>query len=107
MLCLVQFMNGIPQGHAVGRNLRELAKAKQCEVSDLVACILDRDRHKELIAKTREAGARQCASRRGAAALVRGSDPPSRVLASSPTLNGCSRHSVRTRWRAPAGSRRR
>src|SRR6202043_1745753 len=43
---------------AVGRNLRELAKAKQCEVSDLVACILDRDRHKELIAKVREAGAR-------------------------------------------------
>jgi fructose-1,6-bisphosphatase II / sedoheptulose-1,7-bisphosphatase len=27
-------------------------------VSDLVACILDRDRHKELIAKVREAGAR-------------------------------------------------
>jgi fructose-1,6-bisphosphatase II / sedoheptulose-1,7-bisphosphatase len=39
-------------------NLRDLAKAKKCRVSDLVACILDRDRHKELIAKTREAGAR-------------------------------------------------
>jgi fructose-1,6-bisphosphatase II / sedoheptulose-1,7-bisphosphatase len=54
---------GLPDGvvdldAAVGRNLRELAKAKQCEVSDLVACILDRDRHKELIAKVREAGAR-------------------------------------------------
>jgi fructose-1,6-bisphosphatase II / sedoheptulose-1,7-bisphosphatase len=43
---------------SVGRNLRNLALAKRCDVSDLVACILDRDRHKELIAKTREAGAR-------------------------------------------------
>ena len=42
----------------VKENLRSLAQAKRCEVSDLVACILDRDRHKELIAKTREAGAR-------------------------------------------------
>lgn len=42
----------------VGENLRNLARAKKCEVSDLVACILDRDRHKELIAKAREAGAR-------------------------------------------------
>ena len=54
---------GLPDGvvdldAAVGKNLRELALAKQCEVSDLVACILDRDRHKELIAKVREAGAR-------------------------------------------------
>ena len=43
---------------SVGENLRNLAQAKKCEVSDLVACILDRDRHKELIAKAREAGAR-------------------------------------------------
>jgi fructose-1,6-bisphosphatase II / sedoheptulose-1,7-bisphosphatase len=42
----------------VAKNLQNLARAKKCEVSDLVACILDRDRHKELIAKTREAGAR-------------------------------------------------
>jgi fructose-1,6-bisphosphatase II / sedoheptulose-1,7-bisphosphatase len=41
-----------------GENLRNLARAKRCDVSDLVVCILDRDRHKELIAKTREAGAR-------------------------------------------------
>jgi len=39
-------------------NLRELAKAKGTEVTELVACILDRPRHAELIAKTREAGAR-------------------------------------------------
>src|SRR3984957_2726548 len=54
---------GLPDGVVdldapVGKNLRELAKAKNCEVADLVACILDRDRHKELIAKVREAGAR-------------------------------------------------
>jgi len=42
----------------VAENLRNLARAKKCEVADLVACILDRDRHKELIAHTREAGAR-------------------------------------------------
>ena len=39
-------------------NLKNLAKAKQMEISDLVACILDRPRHAELIAKVRESGAR-------------------------------------------------
>jgi len=39
-------------------NLRALAKAKGLDIGDLVACILDRPRHEELIAKTREAGAR-------------------------------------------------
>ncbi len=39
-------------------NLKNLAKAKNAEVSDLVVCILDRTRHAELIAKVREAGAR-------------------------------------------------
>ena len=39
-------------------NLRNLAKARKCEIADLVACILDRPRHEELIAKVREAGAR-------------------------------------------------
>ena len=40
------------------QNLRELAKAKKVEVSDIVACILDRPRHAELIARVRSAGAR-------------------------------------------------
>ena len=39
-------------------NLKSLAAAKKVEVGDLVACILDRPRHDELIAKSREAGAR-------------------------------------------------
>ena len=43
---------------APAANLKNLARAKKLEVSDLVACILDRPRHAELIAKVREAGAR-------------------------------------------------
>src|SRR3546814_1585860 len=39
-------------------NLKNLAKAKKVEVADLVACILDRPRHSEIIAKVRAAGAR-------------------------------------------------
>jgi fructose-1,6-bisphosphatase II / sedoheptulose-1,7-bisphosphatase len=39
-------------------NLKNLAKAKKVEVADLVACILDRPRHAELIAAVRGAGAR-------------------------------------------------
>jgi fructose-1,6-bisphosphatase II / sedoheptulose-1,7-bisphosphatase len=54
---------GLPDGvidldEEPARNLRELAKAKKTEVSDLVACILDRPRHADLIAKVRAAGAR-------------------------------------------------
>lgn len=54
---------GLPLGvvdldSSVATNLRSLARAKKCEVSDLVACILDRDRHAEIIAHCREAGAR-------------------------------------------------
>ena len=39
-------------------NLKNLAKVKKADISDLVVCILDRPRHAELIAKVREAGAR-------------------------------------------------
>ncbi len=39
-------------------NLKNLGKAREIDVSDLVVCILDRPRHNELIAKVREAGAR-------------------------------------------------
>jgi fructose-1,6-bisphosphatase II / sedoheptulose-1,7-bisphosphatase len=40
------------------KNLKELAKVKKLDVGDLVACILDRPRHEELIRRVREAGAR-------------------------------------------------
>jgi fructose-1,6-bisphosphatase II / sedoheptulose-1,7-bisphosphatase len=39
-------------------NLQNLAAAKGVEVADLVVLILDRPRHREMIAKVREAGAR-------------------------------------------------
>ena len=39
-------------------NLKNLAKARKVEVPDIVACILDRPRHAELIARVRAAGAR-------------------------------------------------
>ena len=39
-------------------NLKQLAKAKKMEISDLVACILDRPRHTDLIARVRASGAR-------------------------------------------------
>jgi fructose-1,6-bisphosphatase II / sedoheptulose-1,7-bisphosphatase len=42
----------------VKENLKNLAKAKGAQLSDLQVCILDRPRHEELIAKTRESGAR-------------------------------------------------
>lgn len=39
-------------------NLSNIAKAKKCNISDLTVMILKRDRHADLIAKIREAGAK-------------------------------------------------
>ncbi|MEC7276077.1 MAG: class II fructose-bisphosphatase [Bdellovibrionota bacterium] len=39
-------------------NLSRLAEAKKCKIADLTVCILDRERHQDLIAQVREAGAR-------------------------------------------------
>ncbi len=54
---------GLPDGVVeldapVEVNLRNLARAKRCEINDLVVCTLDRERHAELIARCRAAGAR-------------------------------------------------
>src|SRR5690606_27548208 len=54
---------GLPAGvididAAPSTNLKNLAKAKKCDVSDLVVCILERDRHEQLIKKVRATGAR-------------------------------------------------
>src|ERR1700744_1533585 len=54
---------GLPKGvididASPAENLKNLAKAKGAELADLQVCILDRPRHKELIAKVRETGAR-------------------------------------------------
>lgn len=40
------------------QNLRELARARKCSVSELTVCMLERDRHKELLKACRAAGAR-------------------------------------------------
>ena len=55
--------SGMPQGvvdldNSPKKNLENIAKAKKCDISDLIIMILDRTRHEELIAKTREAGAK-------------------------------------------------
>ena len=39
-------------------NIKNLAKAKRKEINDIVVCILNRERHAELIVKCREVGAR-------------------------------------------------
>ena len=54
---------GLPEGvvdldQTPAENLKGLASAKGLDVADLVACILDRPRHQDLIAHVREAGAR-------------------------------------------------
>ncbi len=54
---------GYPEGlvdldASVEENLRALAKAKKCEVGDLMVCTLDRDRHKAMIKACRAVGAR-------------------------------------------------
>jgi fructose-1,6-bisphosphatase II / sedoheptulose-1,7-bisphosphatase len=54
---------GLPEGvvdldASPKENLSNLSKAKKTEIGDIVACILDRPRHAELIAKVRESGAR-------------------------------------------------
>ncbi|MBV9585507.1 MAG: class II fructose-bisphosphatase, partial [Alphaproteobacteria bacterium] len=54
---------GLPEGvvdldTSPAENLKNLARGKKAEISDLVVCILDRPRHAELITKVREAGAR-------------------------------------------------
>jgi fructose-1,6-bisphosphatase II / sedoheptulose-1,7-bisphosphatase len=54
---------GLPPGvvdldASVAENLRNLAVAKKRDIGDLVVCTLERDRHAEIIARCREAGAR-------------------------------------------------
>src|SRR6202140_3401768 len=39
-------------------NLKNLSRAKKVDIADIVACILDRPRHSELIQRVRAAGAR-------------------------------------------------
>ena len=43
---------------APAENLRRIARAQNCDIADLTAVVLDRDRHKQLIKQVRDAGAR-------------------------------------------------
>ncbi|MGZ3700109.1 MAG: class II fructose-bisphosphatase, partial [Bdellovibrionota bacterium] len=43
---------------SASENLRNIAKAKKCDVGDLTVVILDRPRHADLITEVRQAGAR-------------------------------------------------
>jgi fructose-1,6-bisphosphatase II / sedoheptulose-1,7-bisphosphatase len=54
---------GLPEGVVdldapLAENLKNLALAKKRDIGDIVACVLERERHAEIIAKCREAGAR-------------------------------------------------
>ena len=54
---------GLPEGVVdldapIGKNLRNLARARKSDIDEITLCTLDRERHEELIARTREAGAR-------------------------------------------------
>lgn len=54
---------GLPEGvvslnASIKENLKNLALAKKVHISELMVCMLDRERHEESIAKIREAGAR-------------------------------------------------
>jgi fructose-1,6-bisphosphatase II / sedoheptulose-1,7-bisphosphatase len=54
---------GLPPGVVdldapIEENMRNLARAKSCDVTDLVACMLDRERHAEKIARLRALGCR-------------------------------------------------
>ncbi|MBL4739628.1 MAG: class II fructose-bisphosphatase [Sneathiella sp.] len=54
---------GLPEGIlnidlSAGENIKAVAKAKGVPVSQMMACVLDRPRHGEIIASLREAGAR-------------------------------------------------
>ena len=56
---------GLPDGvvaldRTPQQNMAALAEAKGCETADIVACILDRPRHAEIIAGVRDAGSRIC-----------------------------------------------
>ena len=61
------------------KNIVELARAKKVEVSELLICILDRPRHKELILKCREVGARVM--------LIQDGDISAVIAAASPHLD--------------------
>lgn len=75
----------LPEGvvdldHSPAANLKYLARAKKCEISDLSVVILNRPRHEELIAKVRETGAR--------IQLIQDGDVAGVIATASPAITG-------------------
>lgn len=76
---------GLPDGvvdldNSVEQNLKNLAQAKKCDISDLRVMILQRDRHEEIINKSREAGARvRLISDGDVAGIIATTDPLTKI----------------------------
>ncbi len=73
---------GLPPGVVdldapVKENLRNLALAKKCDISDLVVCVMERERHAHIIAACRAAGARITLISDGDVAGVMATNQPS------------------------------
>jgi fructose-1,6-bisphosphatase II / sedoheptulose-1,7-bisphosphatase len=54
---------GLPRGvvdldNSVEDNIRSLAKAKDCDVSDITACVLERERHAQILSELKRLGCR-------------------------------------------------
>lgn len=54
---------GLPRGvvdldNSVEDNIRSLAKAKDCDVSDITACVLERERHAKILSELKRLGCR-------------------------------------------------
>ncbi len=76
-------------------NLADLARAKKVAVADLVACILDRPRHNEAIAKVREAAKAAASVTRTASSARLRSIVPSSVM--PPLVCRCREPSMHSR----------
>ena len=102
---------GLPPGLVdldapVEENLRNLARAKGCEISDLVVCILDRERHADKIAHSRAAGARIMLISDGDVAGIMATTRPDTVALTSTLVAGSTTPNSRTlTWRSSAWTR--
>ena len=101
---------GLPEGvvhieASPAENLKNLAKAKDIDVSDLVVLILDRPRHQELIAAVRQAGARIRLIRDGDVAGVIATARPDSGIDIYMGIGGAPRASSRRRPCARSAAR--
>lgn len=57
LVCGVEGVGVVDLAQPIGDNIRELAKAKKVDVSDIIVAVLDRPRHAEIIEEIRSVGA--------------------------------------------------